>query len=625
MVGLSGYVEIMAAGFSAGTLALGISSPWVFAKIRIKKNFPCILGRIQKYTIFAVNKWGIFCPEHEHTMKTGILSVIIMALSLTQGWAMKVKTLPRTLRNYPSGTIDEYHFRPGYVVVRGCVKNVPQGKYGTLGFVGMDMFLDKEFVEAIKVDSTGRFCASILVPHSQFFTLGSFGSVFAAVGDTLDVTIEGRSGTEGDTAVWGGTGATGEVNRLWPRLRRQFFSDDMEKKPWEAKDRQVMMEWRGKKLKEFRAVVGAVDADTLSLIDGCSDFARDVLKSSLLARIPEQIGAAFSLYRWNIMDEQRNTPPEKVVRRQEVWNFLHECEPYILDNPCMLFADGGSHLINNLEFDPLDAFIYLGDEFYGESGSQDPDRLADYKENLVLPSTYDRQDHEKMLEYRQGRLLSVADYYRMAGDSICSRLGLHNNFMMQICLLHEIMRDAKDASEAWFPHTLAERFAGAIPQFAHKIVAHRAVDAYRKFVAGREGRRPEASASPEGDALFSALVEKYKGNVLFMDFWGISCGPCRSGMLDQRDVVEYFKDKPVRFLYICNEKNSPRDPSEAFMKHNNIKGEHIYLTNDEWNFLAKKFQFIGIPFCVLVDRKGNIVTHERSKMSRSLIEKILEE
>ena len=49
---------------------------------------------------------------------------------------------------YLGGRGDAVRARPGYVVVRGCVKNVPQGKYGTLGFVGMDMFLDKEFVEA---------------------------------------------------------------------------------------------------------------------------------------------------------------------------------------------------------------------------------------------------------------------------------------------------------------------------------------------------------------------------------------------------------------------------------------------------------------------------------------------
>lgn len=65
----------------------------------------------------------------------------LVVLTMTQGWVRKVKTLPQTLHNYPSGVIDEYHFRPGYVVVRGCVKDIPSNKYGTLSLVGEDMFL----------------------------------------------------------------------------------------------------------------------------------------------------------------------------------------------------------------------------------------------------------------------------------------------------------------------------------------------------------------------------------------------------------------------------------------------------------------------------------------------------
>ena len=169
---------------------------------------------------------------------------------------------------------------------------------------------------------------------------------------------------------------------------------------------------------------------------------------------------------------------------------------------------------------------------------------------------------------------------------------------------------------------MAERFAGAIPLFSDKIVAHRAVDAYRKFVVSKEVNKPEVSLSPEGDALFNALLEKYKGNVIFMDLWGLGCGPCRAGMLNQRADVEYFRDKPVRFLYLCNEKDSPRDLSEEFMNSNGIKGEHIYLTEDEWNHLAKKFQFAGIPFCVLIDKEGNIVSRKNG-VTRSMIETLL--
>lgn len=92
-----------------------------------------------------------------------------------------------------------------------------------------------------------------------------------------------------------------------------------------------------------------------------------------------------------------------------------------------------------------------------------------------------------------------------------------------------------------------------------------------------------------------------------MDFWGVGCGPCRKGMLDQRTFVMKYKEAPVRFLYICNEKDSPRELSEKFLSENQIQGEHIFLSSDERNLLTSKFQFNATPFTLLIDRNGNIV------------------
>ena len=98
-----------------------------------------------------------------------------------------------------------------------------------------------------------------------------------------------------------------------------------------------------------------------------------------------------------------------------------------------------------------------------------------------------------------------------------------------------------------------------------------------------------------------------KGKVMVLNLWYSGCGPCRKGMLDQRTLVEQYKDAPVRFLYICNEKDSPREPSEKFLSDNHILGEHIFLSSDEWNLLTNKFQFNAIPFTLLLDRNGNVV------------------
>ena len=52
------------------------------------------------------------------------------------------------------------------------------------------------------------------------------------------------------------------------------------------------------------------------------------------------------------------------------------------------------------------------------------------------------------------------------------------------------------------------------------------------------------------------------------------------------------------------------EASKKWMQENNIKGEHIYLTHTEWLQLCEKFQFNAVPFCLAVDKDGNIVTYD---------------
>lgn len=559
-------------------------------------------------------------------MKKALL-IIFAILAFTPAWAGKKKgvkhggALPASIRNFPSGTIDEYHFRPGDVVVRGCVKRTAHGKIGSLLFSGRNLFTNDPFAENVAVDSTGHFCSTIRIPHSQFLFVDRYARAFAAVGDTLDITIDEQMG-DGNALIADGTGATGEVNRLWPTLRRQFISGKIKRRPWTGMDRQVMLDWKKEQLEELRTVALAVDADTIALLSGCSPFAKDVLKSSLLACIPEQIGEAFNLYKSHASDEYGYISPEKRIAETEIWDFLTPAESYLLDNPCILLAADAVYLVNQLEFGPLQDYLYPADELMPECDDSEPDYMALYKIHFALPATYDRESHRRMLACRQDTLMSVADYYRMATDSIHGRFGFRNNFMMQVCLMHCALCDREELAGEGYAHQVLERFAASTSLIDNKLVAYHGTDAYSRFIAQQAARTQVASLSPEGDAIFDRLIEKYRGNILVIDFWGISCGPCRAGMLEQREDVEYFRGQPVRFLYICNEKDSPREQAEDFLQKNNICGEHIFVTADEWNHLSQKFQFVGIPFHVVVDKYGNI-----TKMSpgRYIIEKLLKE
>ena len=107
----------------------------------------------------------------------------------------------------------------------------------------------------------------------------------------------------------------------------------------------------------------------------------------------------------------------------------------------------------------------------------------------------------------------------------------------------------------------------------------------------------------DGD-LFDTIMKKYKGKLVFVDFWATWCGPCRSGMKRIKPLKEELKDKDVTFVYITNP-TSPEKTWKIMMP--DIDGEHYRLTQDEWNQVAARFKVSGIPHYVLVGKDGKVL------------------
>lgn len=537
--------------------------------------------------------------------KQAILTLLLALVAMAGQAKLKPKVIT-TLKGYPSGAIDEYHFHAGKAIVKGRFVNRAEHSFSTFNVTGTDQFSNQEFVRTINIEPDGSFLELISLPHSGwvYFDGAEIPPAFIAVGDTLDLLINGT----GDETTISGSGATGEVNSVWPRLETQFASKET-RTPWEEMNREFMLEWKNRKVRELDRIASAIDADTITLLNGCSNYAKDVLKTSLLAMPLEQMLVAVHQWRWRTRNEDGKPNPALTITSDSFFDFLSARQSYLMDNPLMIFAADGSGVINNMEFFVLNAYLFLANNMERWSKSTDSDELGNYKENFVLPHNYDPALHREMLEFDKGHLLSLADYYAMCSDSIRSRFKLDNTgFMMQLSLLHRVLDFDYEDSAEWFLTRKAEELAAAMPLFTASSICHHAVDVYRRFVIEREGNaRMEASVSTPGDSLFQSLKDKYAGNVIYMDFWGIGCGPCRMGMLQQRTLVDKYKDSPVRFLYICNEKDSPREPSQKFLTDNGIQGEHLFLSSDEWNLLTNKFQFNAIPFTLLIDRNGNIV------------------
>ena len=306
-------------------------------------------------------------------------------------------------------------------------------------------------------------------------------------------------------------------------------------------------------------------------LEGCSPLASDILRTFILSQHLEHICRYY-----NLTDLDN---PDRGAYWQQYFSFLAPREKYLLDNPLLMIS--------------ADEFFFN----YVEVSVMRP-LYTTASKGLILPVDYNSETAIMLAGEKHN---SIYEAKKLAMNELHDRLHISpTNFCTQVSMLRELFNMLK-----WFKDDYdmaSESVSNTMPFITHPALIRRALLTYREYVKENELKVVEDKPLTKGDSIFQRIIEPYKGNVLYVDFWQMSCGPCRGGMLDMRDEVEANKDKPVKYLYITDD--TPEN-CRSFLEPNNIQGEHIHITRSEWGYLQEKFQFSAIPFVLLFDKQGN--------------------
>ena len=519
-----------------------------------------------------------------------LLSAIVLAMLIAPiGMQAKKKDkkveVPQ-LQNYPSAELSEYRLHGGNVVVQGHFvvpeeakdEKVPQEVLdqinGRFTVIMRDYIVGKEKTSVIEFKNDGTFSMNIYVPYPMQLLIYPMGTVYGCPGDTITVSIDITKKTKEEGVTFDGTGLSGEVTRLLQVVDKKYCKPDWSNKVYE-KAPDSLTKWKDEQVAQMDELVRQMNAG-LPELAGCSPLASDILRTHILA---ERLKYICDYYMRSDDKLRQDSTMNHEAYWQQFFSFVAPRAKYLTDNPLLMIA-ADEFFFNRIEFYLLRPITVGGYLWY-------------------IPFDYNAEQAE---DIERNKWISRREARKNAMKELQEKLHLSpSDFSAQVCQLRSVFGTLKWHNDNY--DKAADDVAAAMSVISHPDLIRQGLLTYRNYIKDNEIKVAEDKPMTKGDSIFQRIIEPYKGNVLFVDFWEMSCGPCRGGMLQMRDEVEANKDKPVKYLYVTDD--TP-EKCKSFLEPNNIKGEHIFITRSEWGYLQEKFQFTGIPFVVHVDKQGKV-------------------
>ncbi len=505
-----------------------------------------------------------------------------------------------------------FYKKDGTTNLRGRITDYsPRAGFTAFSVTTNDDFTHHEKVNVGKINSDGSFEIDLPVPYPQicYIKIGQISNnLFLIPGDTLSIVSciatvpDINHGTAPEYFGYEGDVDDGvAINILMDSILVKRYSLSYLYQKYYVEKSDSMEEETYKTYERLAQLLDSITTDLPTLLGDLpiSGFSKDILSNLAISRVCERmedlemnfsdaLGPGFK----KAEDGSYRYSPGKSLDYVKLKTPILKHKDLIYNNPLLVCS--GFVLPNRWEFNEIfrkSKFAGAGLVKYIDEDGNDTGILV-YSDDLSEP-------------------------YKIA-DNYLDSIGVGNCFVAQLVNTNSLIRNLQSKEKPSFDSLdLNSRLlTHVIKHNEYEMLNEILMGEYNNFVkdvmvaenvlASNDGSYTIPDDTPGGETL-KKIIAPYKGNVLFLDFWGIGCGPCRAGMMNQKPLLEKLSDKPFKALYIANA-DEGLDACKNWLKKEEIKGEHIFVSGDEWKLLSGLFNFSGIPFGVLISKDGKIIS-----------------
>ena len=103
-------------------------------------------------------------------------------------------------------------------------------------------------------------------------------------------------------------------------------------------------------------------------------------------------------------------------------------------------------------------------------------------------------------------------------------------------------------------------------------------------------------------------LKDFKGKVVYIDFWGVGCGPCISAIKNYVPKFhDFYKDKNIVFVNICVDAKETQ--WKAALKKYNLGGVNLIAEGWTSHPACQSYNVSALPHYILIDQDGKIANN----------------